>query len=67
VVKASQFDKEATLANGNIAAYACGPLKKQRYINPKIETELVEFKEEIEEKFHASDVNKRFVFPRMTI
>jgi hypothetical protein len=40
-------------------------LKKERYVNPKIETELVEFKDEIEEKFHASDVNKLFVFPRM--
>ena len=25
-------------------------MKKERYINPKIETELIEFKEEIEEK-----------------
>ena len=28
---------------------ACGPLKRKRYINPKIELELVEFKREIEE------------------
>ena len=55
---------EKRLPNGNIPCFACGPLKKERYINPKIETELVEFKEEIEEKFHQSDVNKKFVFPR---
>ena len=56
---------EKRLPNGNIPCYACGPLKKERYVNPKIETELVEFKDEIEEKYHASDVNKLFVFPRM--
>jgi hypothetical protein len=32
------------LPNGNTPAYACGPLKKERYINPKIEQELIEFK-----------------------
>ena len=60
-----QQQLEKRLPNGNIPCYACGPLKKERYVNPKIETELVEFKDEIEEKFHASDVNKLFVFPRM--
>ena len=34
-------------------------------MNPKIETELIEFKEEIEEKFLASEVNKMFSFPRV--
>jgi hypothetical protein len=47
----SQQIYEKRLPNGNIPCYACGPLKKERYVNPKIETELVEFKEEIEEKF----------------
>ena len=32
----------------------CGPMKKKRYINPKIELELVDFKKEIEEKFAKS-------------
>jgi len=33
---------------------ACVPLKKARYINQKIELELVDFKKEIEEKFYKS-------------
>ena len=52
------------LPNGNTPAYACGALTKERYINPKIEEELVEFKQEIEEKFLESEANKTFVFPR---
>jgi hypothetical protein len=35
---------------GYIIGLACGPLKKPRYVNSKIEKELVEFKKEIEEK-----------------
>ena len=42
---------ERWTANGNYVAYACGPLKRPRYINERIEQELVEFKKEIEEKF----------------
>lgn len=42
---------------------ACGPLKKPRYINPKIELELVEFKKEIEDKFGKS-LLRTFKFPR---
>ena len=38
------------------------PLKKKRYINPKIEAELVEFKKEIEQKFEKSQI-KNFKFP----
>ena len=48
--------------NGNIIALACGPLKKPRYINPKIEKELVEFKREIDEKFEKSEI-KSYKFP----
>ena len=55
---------EPRLPSGNIPAFACGPLTRERYINPKIEQELVEFKVEIEEKFYASDMNKTFRFPR---
>ena len=36
---------------------ACGPLQKKRYINAKIEEELVEFKAEIKDKFHKSEMN----------
>jgi len=38
-------------------------MRRPRYINEKIEEELVEFKEEIEEKFAKSEVNKNFKFP----
>jgi len=40
--------------SGNIIGLACGPLKKPRYVNPKIEKELIEFKKEIEDKFQKS-------------
>ena len=50
--------RELTTANGNIIALACGPLKNKRYINPKIELELVDFKKEIEEKFAKSALRK---------
>jgi len=45
------------LSNGNIASFTSIEAQleiesgKKRYINPKIENELIEFKEEIEEKF----------------
>lgn len=42
-------DKE--LRNGNIPAFACGPLKKERYINDKMEEELILFKQEVEKRF----------------
>ena len=54
---------EKKAENGNIIGLACGPLKKKRYINPKIEAELVDFKKEIEDKFHKSQVNRDFNFP----
>lgn len=51
----------------NQAAYqvclACGPLAKKRYINPKIEQELSEFKLEIDDKFKKSVMNKTYRFP----
>ena len=55
---------EVKTSSGNIVANACGPLKKPRYVNPKIEKELVEFKQEIEDKFAKSAFNKTFVFPK---
>ena len=58
------YDEAIKLPNGNIPTFACGPLTKQRYINPKIEEELVEFKHEIEEKYHASSINYTYKFPR---
>jgi len=44
---------------------ANGPLKQPRYINPKIEEELREFKLEIKQKFESSEMNKNFTFPRL--
>jgi len=34
------------------------------YYNPKIEQELLEFKEEIHEKFYKSEINRVYRFPR---
>jgi hypothetical protein len=49
---------ERRAANGNYVAYACGPIiGRNRYINKRIELELVEFKREIEDKFARSAVN----------
>ena len=53
-----QVAKEQKTSQGNIIALACGPLKRKRYINPKIELELVDFKKEIEEKFAKSPLKK---------
>lgn len=55
--------RETRSSQGNIIALACGPLKRKRYINQKIEAELVEFKKEIEEKFAKSPL-KKFQMPR---
>lgn len=57
---------ERRSANGNYVAFACGPiLGRQRYINERIELELLDFKLEIEEKFAKSKVNREFRFPRL--
>lgn len=53
------------LDSGYEIALACGPLQKQRFINDKIEAELVEFKQEITDKFEKSSINKHFKFPRV--
>ena len=58
---------ERRAANGNYIAFACGPIVgRPRYINERIELELVEFKKEIEEKFARSRVNQEFKFPLLT-
>jgi len=63
--------EEKMLSNGNIVAYTCPEARvallsgeKQRRINPKIEGELVEFKEEIEKNFWQSEINQTYVFQR---
>jgi len=55
--------REQRTSQGNIIALACGPLKRRRYINQKIELELIDFKKEIEEKFAKSALQK-FQMPR---
>ena len=50
--------REQCTSQGNIIALACGPLRRKRYINQKIELELVDFKKEIEEKFLKSALRK---------
>jgi hypothetical protein len=42
------LEREKRLTNGNYVCYACGPLMRPRYINERIEQELIEFKSEIE-------------------
>jgi hypothetical protein len=56
----------------NIVAYTCPEAQhaletgaKQRYMNEKIEAELVEFKEEIEKNFWKSEINRSYVFRRL--
>ena len=51
------------LSNGYQVALACGPLLKPRYINPKIEEELAEFKEEILQKCTSSNIYRTYKFP----
>jgi len=51
-------------SEGNIIANSNGVLTHKRYINPKIEQELVEFKIEVEDKFNKSPL-KDFKFPLM--
>jgi hypothetical protein len=63
--------KTVRLSNGNIASFTSIEAQleiqsgKKRYINLKIENELIEFKEEIEEKFWQSEMNKNFRFKRL--
>lgn len=78
VTKSYNFDPETTkqgktsklaedelrASNGNIIALTGGPLKKPRYINQKIELELIDFKKEIAEKFKKSLI-KNFRMPRL--
>lgn len=51
-------------SNGCSGVYACGQLNHARYINPKLEKELVDFKIEVEGKFKASPI-ANFAFPRI--
>jgi hypothetical protein len=59
----SRRESERRATNGNIVAYACGIPSEPRYVNDKIEIELIEFKKEIEERFAKSKMNQTFVMP----
>lgn len=52
--------------DGRVYVLACGPLLKPRYINPMLEKELVEFKEEVESKFSKSEM-QRYEFPKRVV
>ena len=64
--------RRQALESKNIAAYTCPEAQreleagKERYINPKIENELVEFKEEIEKNYWKSHINQTYVFKRVS-
>ncbi|CAI2359137.1 unnamed protein product [Moneuplotes crassus] len=55
--------QENRLSNGYIAAYACGPLTRQRYINERMEIELANFKIEVKKRFENSQITT-WKFPR---
>ena len=51
------------MTNGNIPAFACGPLTRERYINERMEIELKNFKFEVESRFKKSAITK-YKFPK---
>jgi hypothetical protein len=51
--------------NGSIFALAFVPLHKQRYVNHKLERELIQFRKEVEGK-HAKAETARYRFPRQS-
>lgn len=66
-----------TTKNGIIATTGVNPIYEiiggekiytneyeNRYMNEKVEKELVEFKKEIKMKFYCSQINKEFIFLR---
>ncbi len=54
------------LDNGNYKALANGPLKKERYVNERMEEELTIFKAEVERRFKETSMPKDYKFPRKT-
>lgn len=62
------FGKEETLNGGYImsnAFWGFWPSKDERYINPKMEDELVLFRKKIEKRFEQKQISNNFEFPRM--
>ena len=54
---------ELPLKNGYFAAFTNGPLQRPRHINPEMEKELEEYKEEVRERWDESTI-KAYKFPR---
>ena len=62
------FGEEEKTKKGNIVANAFWgfwPTTEERYINPKMEEELVVFKKKIATRFENRDVPESFEFPRI--
>jgi hypothetical protein len=62
------FGVETKTSKGNIIANAFWgfwPSNEERYINPKMEDELVVFKKKIASRFEKKDIKVNFEFPRI--
>ena len=62
------FGHEEKTRNGNIvsnAFWGFWPTNEERYINPKMENELVVFKKKIAARFETKQISKNFEFPRI--
>lgn len=62
------FGVEEKTKQGNIIANAFWgfwPTDEERYINPKMEDELVIFKKKIASRFETRDISTSFEFPRI--
>jgi len=62
------FGLEEKSAHGNIkcnAFWGFWPTDKERYVNPKMEEELIVFKKKIAQRFENRDVPETFEFPRV--
>jgi hypothetical protein len=54
---------EHVTKDGKVYSLACGALIRPRYVNPKLERELVEFKVEVEDKFNKGET-RDYIFPK---
>jgi hypothetical protein len=62
------FGVEEKTKHGNIisnAFWGFWPTGEERYLNPKMEDELVIFKKKIAGRFESRDISTQFEFPRI--
>lgn len=62
------FGVEEKTKKGNIvcnAFWGFWPTKDERYVNPKMEEELIVFKKKIATRFECKDIASDFEFPRI--